>query len=562
MSIAIGTTIDRVAVRQTPAELKGFYARVIAGGGTILDYGALREAVLDYRAISALNPSLYTFASGRKAGTLYSLVPDSGAGDFGVTRSGTTAMELNAQGFWQPVGENVPRFSYEGGEPGILVEEARTNLITYPQSFANAYWAKSGARIEGDPSTAGADILSGWDFTNWDLLGATVNNNNTFTSSNSSGQGIRKNNILNPNKLYRFTITGITTSVGLSIRNYAFVLATDTVITTIAGAFSVSFYKTMGDAGIFLRNSTDGETTITTLTVQEVQGFSSPFVDANGVNLRNAYKFVATGANGYIRLTTALTVTAAATYTNSIFIKRVTGSGTVYLIDINTADRAITVTNDWTRVEYAAVAGSTSGQTGIKCATSGDEVLICYAPVEAAATASSPIFAAEGSTSTRNADVIVKTGASALIGQTEGSAVIEIDVMKLLGTATRSMLFLSEGTGSVNRIGLVFSSTAVNIIRFFISSGSTITADFTYQATTTGIYKIAVAWKANDSNMFINGVEATEVSNGAVSFSATLQQITVGCSQASAAQFNDLIDNLQLFPTRLSDAKLLELSTV
>ena len=180
-------------------------------------------------------------------------------------------------------------------------------------------------------------------------------------------------------------------------------------------------------------------------------GYACPFVDANGANTNEGYDVVATADNGYVRLATPLTIIAGTTYTDSLFIKRISGTGQISLIDINTADRAITLTSEWQRFDYAAVAESTSGQAGVKLAVSGDVIQICYSAVEAAATASSPIYGAETGTQTRNADVIVKTGAADLIGQTEGWILFEsdgsdIEVFGLVAKGASKGLFNYDGT--------------------------------------------------------------------------------------------------------------------
>ncbi len=108
--------------------------------------------------------------------------------------------------------------------------------------------------------------------------------------------------------------------------------------------------------------------------------------------LLDAFKLVATANNGYIRLATPLTITAAQNYSNSIFIKRVSGTGAVSLIDINTGDVVKTITSSWQRFETTALSANTSGQIGVKLATAGDEVMIYYAQPEVGSSATSPVY--------------------------------------------------------------------------------------------------------------------------------------------------------------------------
>jgi hypothetical protein len=81
------------------------------------------------------NPSLLCVPYRFKTSTLYSQIPDSGLGDFTVTRSASNAAtRVNAQGFIETVADNVPRLDYPlggitAGCPALLVEPAATNSI-------------------------------------------------------------------------------------------------------------------------------------------------------------------------------------------------------------------------------------------------------------------------------------------------------------------------------------------------------------------------------------------------------------------------------------------------
>jgi hypothetical protein len=59
---------------------------------------------------------------------------------------GTGATRVNASGFIETVGNTTPRFDYDPvtlAPRGLLIEEARTNLVTYSDDLSNAAWTKS-----------------------------------------------------------------------------------------------------------------------------------------------------------------------------------------------------------------------------------------------------------------------------------------------------------------------------------------------------------------------------------------------------------------------------------
>ena len=68
------------------------------------------------------------------------------------------ATYLDSEGVLKTASTNIPRIEYDadGNRLGLLVEEQRTNLLTYSEDFANAYWPKNAVTVaassEVDPS--------------------------------------------------------------------------------------------------------------------------------------------------------------------------------------------------------------------------------------------------------------------------------------------------------------------------------------------------------------------------------------------------------------------------
>ena len=92
-------------------------------------------------------PTLALIPTGYKAGKLYSVLPESGVGDFTVVRA-TEATRVNEAGLIETMGANVPRLDYSGGGcPVLLTEGQSTNLITYSEDFSDAYWTKAGSSV-------------------------------------------------------------------------------------------------------------------------------------------------------------------------------------------------------------------------------------------------------------------------------------------------------------------------------------------------------------------------------------------------------------------------------
>ena len=130
-----------------------------------------------------------------------------------------------------------------------------------------------------------------------------------------------------------------------------------------------------------------------------------------------ASTFKATATNGQFQK--VKTSTSGAEYTVSVYVKRKTGSGTVYLRAVENANTAVTITDQWTRVSATVTSTSTNIRYGLALGTSEDEVYVWGFQVELGASASSFIFNTTGSDVTRNADVCTITTPSGVVKITE-----------------------------------------------------------------------------------------------------------------------------------------------
>ena len=94
------------------------------------------------------NPSLLCVPYRFKTSKLYSQIPDSGLGDFTVTRTTTPtagrATRVNAAGFIELVADNVPRLDYPlggitAGCPSLLVEPSAVNLALQSEDLGTGW---------------------------------------------------------------------------------------------------------------------------------------------------------------------------------------------------------------------------------------------------------------------------------------------------------------------------------------------------------------------------------------------------------------------------------------
>ena len=312
--------------------------------------------------------------------------------------------------------------------------------------------------------------------------------------------------------------------------------------------------------------------------------------------------YLTSGNTNHIRQsnsTTAVTYVSGTVYTQSAFFKAGVGvgiqvqlnnptarfaqlgyanfdliNGLVSVVsgtpDTNRAARIENYGNGWYRCSYTAtctLAGTGGGVVATLIAASGDtrnpsfsgtvtDYLLAWgAQLETGSVATSYIPTTTAAV-TRNADVVLVSGAvSGSIGQTEGTLYAEVDVRNF---ANAGIFFsISDGTSS-NRVQ-VYKFTDSKIYADRISATQSALTSISTSALTTGIYKLAFAYKTGDSALFINGVQIGSTALQTFTMGA-LTKVNVGTRFDNTQFLNDRILDAALHPTRLSNAELAALT--
>ena len=120
------------------------------------------------------SPKLALIPSGYKSGTVYSILPTDGVGDFDFSRN-APATRVDSDGLIETVTNNVPRLDYSNGDcPNLLLEPQRTNDFTYSEEFNQSAWVKSNSTVTTNQITAPDGTLTA------DLLTSTGSNGGVF----------------------------------------------------------------------------------------------------------------------------------------------------------------------------------------------------------------------------------------------------------------------------------------------------------------------------------------------------------------------------------------------
>jgi hypothetical protein len=287
------------------------------------------------------------------------------------------------------------------------------------------------------------------------------------------------------------------------------------------------------------------------------------------------------------------TVTSGTTYTASVFAKAserryiflalnyssfTSGNGVCF--DLQTGTIVATGTgsssagtiknfgNGWYRCTITLIANATASYTALPAIYIGNEVssilpeyagdgtsgiYIWGAQLEAGSYATSYIPTTSASV-TRNADVISKTGISSLIGQTEGTMFLDVDITT--DTSNFYVLGNTIGATATDYITINTFSTTGNIYMEIVNGTQ---QALIISSVNSGHCKIAVAYKLNDIAFYINGnLIGTDSSATIPSTSSFGTEYETTLGNRNIKNYNAIA----LWKTRLTNSQLEQLTTL
>jgi hypothetical protein len=293
------------------------------------------------------------------------------------------------------------------------------------------------------------------------------------------------------------------------------------------------------------------------------------YISPEGLN--NAYKITLDSGAGTATSDESILylnksgVTAGSEHTASVYLKGAVGGEEVIVRDTAGSYKKWTLTTEWARYEYTQTATATSyatsfglrqGLGGIGTINSSAVVYIYGFQSELGSYKTSliPNHGTSGGV-TRAADSCSVTGASDVIGQTEGTVFCEWDYQNIGSSGGNIPISLNGASGQELYFWVKPDGTYVYDV---YSSGQQ--ASISGSIGSFGIKKIALAYKNNDFALFINGVLIGSDTSGSV---PTLTNIFVG-RYAINTNYNisSGINQASLFPTALTDAECIALTTL
>jgi hypothetical protein len=257
-------------------------------------------------------------------------------------------------------------------------------------------------------------------------------------------------------------------------------------------------------------------------------------------------------------------LTTGADYTLSFYAKGENGGEEIVARAVSGGYTKFTLTTEWKRYELTQSAASTSyaiwfgvrqGLGGIGTINSNATIWLWGVQEEAGSYPSSYIpNNGESGGVTRAADSCSVTGASDVIGQTEGTIFVDL-TFDGITSENRQIFQLSDGSTN----NLHFRIRNSNDLQAY-GTGNFSPFDERLALTADGRYKMALGYSNGDFAYYVNGVQiATDTQSTTAS---NLSEIYLGINNLSSTPLGGIVQEATLFKERLSNAELATLTTL
>jgi hypothetical protein len=268
---------------------------------------------------------------------------------------------------------------------------------------------------------------------------------------------------------------------------------------------------------------------------------------------QNADLVVGTG-NGIFQ--SDKTVPTTTPNTKSVYLKGVSGGEVVILQDpTQTVSNTIcNLTTNWQRFTLTETQSGGLGGLWVSGIPAGG-IYIYGCQLEAGAYATSYIPTL-GASVTRVADAATTASVPSLIGQTEGTMFIEFNRTNTFEAAFFMLSNLVGTTANAYQNSFYFLQQAngTMVVEVYVSAVPQVL--LTVAALSVGTHKMALAYKANDFALYVDGVQLGTDTSGSV---PTANFFSIGGAVDGGAQ-KQSVNQALLFKTRLTNAQLAELT--
>jgi len=513
-------------------------------------------------------PSLAMIPSGYKDGKVYSVLPSNGDGDFTFSR-GSRATRVNKDGLIETMPLEL------GGE-----------LVTNGGFDTDSDWIKD---------------------TGWSISGGSLNGSSTTTSATQLNTG------LVAGKMYQVVYT-ISNYVSGSVRIELGSANVSVGTTRSANGTYTEYIEALGDEQLIFDGISAFTGSIDNVSIKEVlSGYDLPRLDYSDSSCpslllepqrsnlitysedfsqwsifdntttqanygitpdgtQNSFKIASSGAvNDFIYK--SLSITPSTNYTISFFIKNIDSQQTEFfnpsqneiIINWNGSNiQSITsgatyesFGNDWYRITATSQSLS-SGSLVVRfypSTLSASSIELFGYQLEEGSYATSYI-PTQGSAVTRLADSCTNGGNEQVINSTEGTLYLETATLVNTQTADNSITLTDGGN---NKIIFRYRNTNAFNVKVFVNGVAQAEAINHTLSNATDFNKIAVKWKLNDYEIYVNGISVFTDSNALVFPNNSINSL--GFADALSTPFYGKTKAVAVYKEALTDAELQALTT-
>jgi hypothetical protein len=265
------------------------------------------------------------------------------------------------------------------------------------------------------------------------------------------------------------------------------------------------------------------------------------------------YECTVSGTNSQLGAVRAISYGVA--YSNSVYLRRITGTGIVKLRGVNNGEIDVTseLTSSWKRFEITQTSNSTNGRFYINALVSGDVIEVWGAQLEAGSYATSYI-PTQGAISTKVADVCSQTPQVGVIGQTEGVIYLQVGLINNNNSTNATKWFMEIRKDANNSFGIGSGGADVApTIRFVTKISGVASTDAEPAGFSNS--KIAIQYTSSNFKIYQNGSLKATINKNIGNYSE------IEFMQGAAVDLKMPIKDFRVYNTVLTDAELIALTT-
>ncbi len=261
------------------------------------------------------------------------------------------------------------------------------------------------------------------------------------------------------------------------------------------------------------------------------------------------------GNTGYSEIYQLFSTTIGSTYTQTLWLKSLSGTPKINFGYTGSTRGTITLTTEWKRYEFTYVSGGNPNGVALTLFDGFDpstaqsiDVLAWGAQAEASSYPTSYIPTTSAS-ATRIADACYKTGISNLIGGGVGTWFMDFE-----------MVVASTGTGNPFAFDLSDNSTSNRLFLYWSEAAQTWNwggVDTSITLPSTLRKKIAVKYSSGTAKLFCNGSSISTLS-----ISSAFTRLDIGQRFSNTFPMDGKINEAYFLTTSLTDAECISLTTL